>query len=74
VSQSVTRERTRRQTAPVRPDVYTVDEAARIMKVSPSTFRERLKDAGIPHVRMGRLIRIPAAQFHRWLDSIGVTP
>lgn len=40
---------------------YTVDEVAAILRVNHKTVREALRDGAIPHVRLGRTIRIPAA-------------
>lgn len=55
------------------PLVYTVKEAAQLMRVSETTLRDAMAKGVVPYVRFGKqTIRIPAAQFHRWLDSIGV--
>lgn len=37
-----------------------IREAAEILDVSERTIRRRLRDGSLPHVKLGRLIRIPA--------------
>lgn len=50
------------------PDpLVTLDEAAAHLHVSIKTVRRRIADGTIPAVRIGRLIRIPAAA----LESVG---
>lgn len=39
---------------------YTVNEVAAILRVDHKTLREALRDGAIPHVRLGRVIRISA--------------
>ncbi|AZS36807.1 Putative DNA-binding proteinA [Microbacterium lemovicicum] len=41
--------------------LVTLDEAAAHLHVSVKTVRRRIADGTIPAVRIGRLIRIPAA-------------
>lgn len=43
------------------PAFFTVIELAALLRVNHKTLREALRDGSIPHVRLGRTIRIPAA-------------
>jgi len=41
------------------PEFLTVTEAASVLRVSVRTLRRRLAAGEIPHIRVGRLVRIP---------------
>ena len=47
----------------------TVDEAADELAVSPFTIRSWIGQRRIGHVRLGRSIRIPAAEIQRLLED-----
>ena len=51
----------------------TVDQAALELNVARSTIRAWIGQRRIGHVRLGRSIRIPAAEIARLLES-GFTP
>lgn len=55
----------------MRQVVWSVPETAEVTNASASTVREAIKRGEIPHVRIGKLIRIPVAAFLQKLaDSI----
>jgi excisionase family DNA binding protein len=59
------------------PDVLTVDEAAKRMRVSRMTAYRAVWDGLIPHHRINGRILIPRKQFERWLakgSPDGFTP
>jgi excisionase family DNA binding protein len=39
--------------------VLTVEEAARVLGVAKNTLYEAIQRGEVPHVRLGRLIRVP---------------
>lgn len=41
------------------PAVLTVTEVAEILNVTPATVRRHIKKNDLPHIRVGRLVRIP---------------
>lgn len=47
----------------------TVPEAARLMKVGKSKVYELCYQRIIPHLRLGRCVRIPRDAFLRWLEE-----
>ena len=46
---------------------YTVDEVAAMLGVNRKTIYANLNK--LPHVRIGRVVRIPAEAFQRWLTG-----
>lgn len=44
---------------------YTLKEAAAILKVNPSTLSRQCSAGLFPHVRIGRVVRIPVAEVER---------
>jgi excisionase family DNA binding protein len=48
------------------PDTYTVEEVAEIMRVSPDSIYRACRQEQFPHVKIGRLTRIPRRAFERW--------
>jgi len=49
-------------------DVYTVDDVAKILKISESTVRNWIRQKKIKPTKIGRLIRIPEQELERLLD------
>ena len=45
--------------------VLTVAQVAKVLQCSEKTVRRRLNDGSLPAVRIGRLLRIPAAALRR---------
>ena len=41
------------------PDVLSISDVAEILNVTPATVRRHIKQKDIPHVKVGRLVRIP---------------
>jgi excisionase family DNA binding protein len=41
------------------PLVLTVEEAARVLRISRGSAYEAVKTGALPHVRLGRTIRVP---------------
>lgn len=44
---------------------YTLKEAAAILKVNPSTLSRQCAAGVFPHVKIGRVVRIPVAEVDR---------
>lgn len=44
---------------------YTLKEAAAILKVNPSTLSRQCAAGVFPHVKIGRVVRIPVAEVER---------
>lgn len=47
--------------------LLTADEAAAILGVSPSLVLALARSDDLPHVRIGRLVRIPDEALERWI-------
>lgn len=47
------------------PAVYTVNELAEALRVSPITVRRAIDRGDVRTVRAGARVRIPAREFHR---------
>ncbi len=51
------------------PDVLTVVEAARFLRIGRSAAYEAVRTGEIPSQRIGKLIRIPRAALLEWLGQ-----
>lgn len=51
------------------PPVLTVNEAARVLRIGRDRTYELCREKIIPHVRIGRSIRIPRDALLRWIDE-----
>jgi excisionase family DNA binding protein len=49
--------------------VYTVQEAGRLLGLTKNAAYEAAKRNDFPTIKIGRLIRVPKAAFHRILDQ-----
>jgi len=49
-------------------EVYTISEAAKILKVSEATIRRRIKERKIVASRDGRIMRILGKELQRYLE------
>lgn len=49
--------------------VLSVSEAARLLGVGRNHVYEMVAEGTIPHVRFGRLIKIPRSELERWLST-----
>jgi len=57
----------------ISPDIMTVREAADYLRVGERAVREWVKQAQIPHARLGRHIRFRRAALQDWLASLEKT-
>lgn len=48
--------------------VYKISEAAQIMGVSTTTVYRLIEEKKLPHIRLGKMYRIPKSRFHEWLE------
>ena len=51
--------------------VYTVEEIAKLARISRAGAYELIKKEYFPVIRVGSLIRIPKEPFDAWLDGRG---
>lgn len=52
------------------PYMLTVDEAAKIMQISPTTFRNKvLIRPDFPKIKIGTIWRIPTKALLEWMDQ-----
>lgn len=49
------------------PALLTVEEAARLLRIGRNTCYELIRQQRIPHVRLGRLIRVPRTGLEEWI-------
>ena len=49
--------------------VYTVPEAARLMRVSPRTYYQAAARGEVPAIRVGRRLLVPEAALSRFLEG-----
>lgn len=69
------------QPAKALPDFLTVEEAAKILRIGRTAAYEQTRRyeetdgaAGIPVIRVGRLMRVPRLALERWLGGPLTTP
>lgn len=48
--------------------LLTIDEAREILRVGRNVMYGLIKK-GVPHIRIGKQIRIPKEEFYQWLKS-----
>lgn len=51
-------------------NLYTVEETARIMRLSSQTIRKMIKNNNIRHIKIGRNIRITEDEIKRLLNDV----
>ncbi len=49
--------------------LLTVQEAAELLRISPNTCYELIRQVRIPHIRLGRVIRIPRHGLETWIHE-----
>ena len=49
--------------------VYTIRDVAMILKVSEKTVYRMIKERKLPHIRVGKQIRVSAAVLERYLQG-----
>ena len=52
--------------------VYTVREVAKILEIGMNSAYDLIHGNIIPHIRLGRKIRIPRKAFEEWLNEAGI--
>lgn len=69
------------QPAKALPDFLTVEEAAQVLRIGRTAAYEQTRryeetdgEAGIPVIRVGRLMRVPRLALERWLGGPLTTP
>lgn len=53
----------------VEPVLLTVPETARVLRIGRNTCYELIRQGRIPHVRLGRVIRVPRHALLNWLGQ-----
>lgn len=53
-------------------DLLTVDEAKKILKVGRNVMYDTIKK-GIPHIKIGKQIRIPRESLIEWINKQTIT-
>jgi excisionase family DNA binding protein len=51
------------------PDTYTVAEVAAKLECSEDAIYQACRRGEFPHVKIGRLTRIPRRRFHAWVND-----
>ncbi len=49
--------------------LLTVKEAAKLLRISPNTCYELVAQGRLPHIRLGRVIRIPRHGLETWINE-----
>ena len=49
--------------------LLTVAEAAELLRVHPNHVYELIRRGELPHVRLGRIIRLPRHRLHQWIEE-----
>ena len=49
--------------------LLTVAEAAELLRVHPNHVYELIRRGELPHVRLGRVIRLPRHRLHQWIEG-----
>lgn len=60
------------QPTPPIPDLLTVDDVARILRISTKTVRRRIETGDLPHIRHGRSIRVLQDDLTRYIAGLRV--
>lgn len=59
-------------TSTVTPQLLNVDQAAEAMSVSTKTVRRLIATGEVPHVRVGRAVRIRTRDLDRYIEAATV--
>ena len=51
------------------PLLLTVSEAAKLLRVHPNPVYELIRRGELPHVKLGRVIRLPRHRLHQWIEG-----
>ena len=52
-----------------KPLLLTVDEAATLLRISRNSVYALVREHRLPHIRLGRSVRIPRRIFERWMEQ-----
>lgn len=50
------------------PKLFTIDEARNILRVGRNVMYQLIKE-GLPHIKVGKQIRIPREALYKWIES-----
>lgn len=50
------------------PSVLTISDVAQIFNVTPATIRKHIKNSNLPHIKIGKLTRIPKGALITYLE------
>ena len=50
-------------------ELLTVPETAAFLDVSRDTVYRLIREGQLPHVRLGRLLRVPRTKLDEWLET-----
>jgi len=50
-------------------EFLTVPQTAEILQVNPHTVYNWLYTKGLPHVKLGKIVRIPRDKLDKWLEE-----
>jgi excisionase family DNA binding protein len=54
--------------------LWTVEEVSTYLSVKPSTIYQWAKDGGIPHFRLGKVLRFKKAEIDTWIENCRAKP
>lgn len=54
-------------------DLLTIDEARMILRVGKNVMYGLIK-SGVPHIKLGKQIRIPRVGFELWIEQQTIVP
>jgi excisionase family DNA binding protein len=54
-------------------EVYTMDEAAHMLKISKATIHRRIRDGSLPSLKTGRIRRIRGKDLLAFIESAVIT-
>lgn len=49
--------------------LLTVDEAREVLRIGRNVMYELIKNQDVPHIKIGKQIRIPSDEFMKWIKS-----
>lgn len=49
--------------------LLTIDEAREILRVGRNVMYELIKTGGVPHIKIGKQIRIPLKELEEWVKK-----
>ena len=49
--------------------LLTIDEARKILRVGRNVMYELIKSGGVPHIKIGKQIRIPLKELEEWIKN-----